>query len=128
MSSNIDIASRILYTKDIKAPNPAKSRCLEIPLDGIEIQYMTHESLKAQFTEIGISDILDKHVNPVLVARRIRLQDLEALLIRNGWMLERNSQQFIRIVPLRERVAPKLRVVTRSDVAAVYGSRPGRWA
>jgi hypothetical protein len=89
---------------------------------------MTHSDLQAQFTEIGAPEILERHIDPRIVNRRIRLQDLEALLIRNGWMLERNSQQFIRIVPLRERVAPKMRVVTRSDVAAVYGSRPGRWA
>lgn len=89
---------------------------------------MTHESLAAQFASIGAPSIMDKHIDPRIVNRRIRIQDLEALLIRNGWMLERNSQQFIRIVPLRERVAPKMRVITKSDHAAQYGSRPGRWA
>lgn len=89
---------------------------------------MTHASLQAQFASIGAPSIMDKHVDPRTVARRINLLELDSTLRKSGWMLERDSQQFIRIVPLRERVAPKMRVITKSDHAAQWGSRPGRWA
>ena len=88
--------------------------------------HITAQALRSQFAQINAAEVMDTHIDPKRISLRTDMATLEAYLRRHGWMIERkngNIYGFIRIVPAKPNVVPTLRLITRSDHAAVVGSR-----
>jgi hypothetical protein len=75
---------------------------------------------------MGLSNVLTGYVAPERV-RRWGFLSVERFATSHGYAFARrdgNIYGALRLVPAVAASAPLMRLVTRSDVAAVYGSRP----
>lgn len=76
-------------------------------------------------SRMGIADILEGFVAPERV-RRWGFLAVERFVAAHGYEFRRRDNNIygaLRLVPATTTPAPALRLVTRSDVAAVYGSK-----
>ena len=88
---------------------------------------MQHTSeVSTLLEQINASDALTDYIDPKRLTRRVSFIDLELFLAKHGYKIERrdgNVYGFMMIVPAAPVAAPTLRLITRSDHAAVFGSR-----
>lgn len=83
--------------------------------------------LETALANIGLGDLLDGYIARERVG--IRFNSLERLAQQHGYGFERehgNIYGRLRLVPAVAAPAPVMRLITRSDHAAVHGSRLGR--
>jgi hypothetical protein len=90
------------------------------------MQDTTHPAeLTATLARMGLADALDGYIAPKRV-RRWGFLSVERFAASHGYAFERrggNLYGALRLVPAVAAPAPKMRVITRSDHAAVHGSR-----
>jgi hypothetical protein len=82
-------------------------------------------ALTETLARMGLSDLLEGYVAPERV-RRWGFLSLERFAAEHGYSFERrdgNVYGALRLAPTVAAPAPRMRVITRSDVAAVHGSR-----
>ncbi len=88
---------------------------------------MQHTSeVSTLLEQINASDALTDYIDPKRLTRRVSFIDLELFLAEHGYKIERqdgNVYGFMMIVKTDPQAMPAFRLITRSDHAAVYGSR-----
>ncbi len=75
---------------------------------------------------LGLADLLNDYVDRSRVHAVVNVSSLEIAVQRWGYRIEREDANVygrLRLVPAPTTPAPVMRLVTRSDHAAVYGSR-----
>jgi hypothetical protein len=73
---------------------------------------------------IGLTEMLSGYVPRAHIVRRVNWHEFERYVRAQGYQVALENGNLYGRVGLRPATAaPKLRVVTRSDVAAVHGSR-----
>lgn len=80
--------------------------------------------LEAALVQLGLSDMLDGYVARARVG--VRYLSIERLAARHGYRIaheDGNVYGRVRLEPISTAPTPRLRLVTRSDVAAVHGTR-----
>lgn len=88
--------------------------------------------LTAALGHLGLTDLLDGYIDPKRVRAR-GYHGVEFLARRNGYTLKHEGGNIygklklepisLKLEPISTAPSPHLRIVTRSDVAAVHGSR-----
>lgn len=90
------------------------------------MQDTTHPAeLVETLTRMGLGDLLEGFIDPTRV-RRWGFLSVERFAATHGYVFERRDNNVygaLWLVPASATLAPKMRIITRSDVAAVHGSR-----
>lgn len=101
---------------------PSRKSAKEISMD-ITPEHPTE--LTETLARMGLSDLLDGYVAPERV-RRWGFLSVERFAASHGYAFARehgNIYGKLMLAPISTAPAPALRIVTKSDVAAVYGTR-----
>jgi hypothetical protein len=86
-----------------------------------------HAALVNTLEHLGLSEMLTGYVPRAHVTRRVSWQEFTRFIEGQGYEIVKEGGNIygrVGVRPAASSTAPKMRVVTRSDVAAVYGSRP----